>query len=150
VRVSFLPICVLLTACAPSPEPVAPAKRDPTTERWYGQTVEELAGMNRQANEFFHKGKPDEAAALIEKGEPLSSRLLSVPQPTLAATEAASDLDQLYGQMLFSNRNYGWARLLFQKNVARWKHWMPQTPETARRLKQAESAIAECDRRIGE
>jgi hypothetical protein len=140
----------MLTACAPSPEPVAPVQRDPTTERRYGETVAELVAMNREANEFFRKGKSDEAAALIEKGEPLSSRLLSVPQPTLAATEAASDLDQLYGQMLLSNKNYGWARLLFQKNVARWKHWMPQTPETASRLKQAESAIAECDRRISE
>jgi hypothetical protein len=129
---------------------VAPVQRDPTTERWYGETVAELVAMNREANGFFHKGKGDEAAALIEKGEPLSARLLSVPQPTLAATEAASDLDQLYGQMLLSNRNYGWARLLFQKNVARWKHWMPQTPETASRLKQAESAIAECDRRISQ
>lgn len=129
---------------------MAQGPRDPTTERWYGQTVDELSAMNRQANEFFKKGKGDEAAALIEKGEPLSSKLLSVPQPTLAATEAASDLDQLYGQMLLSNKNYGWARLLFQKNVARWKHWMPQTPETASRLKQAESAIAECDRRITE
>jgi hypothetical protein len=129
---------------------VAPAQRDPTAERWYGQTVDELAAMNRQASEFFKKGKSDEAAALILRGEPLSSRLLSVREPTLAATEAAADLDQLYGQMLFSNRNYGWARLLFQKNVTRWKHWMPQTPDTASRLKQAESAIAECDRRMSE
>jgi hypothetical protein len=150
VRLFSLLVCMMLAGCAPSPAPVAPAQRDPTTERWYGQTVDELAAMNRQANEFFEKGKADEAAALIEKGEPLSGRLLSVREPTLAATEAASDLDQLYGEMLFSNKNYGWARLLFQKNTARWKHWMPQTAETARRLKQAESAIAECDRRISE
>jgi hypothetical protein len=150
VRVSALLICLVFTACAPAPPPVVQAQRDPTTERWYGQTVDELSAMNRQAEDFFHKGKGDDAAALIEKGEPLSSKLLSVPQPTLAATEAASDLDQLYGQMLLSNKNYGWARLLFQKNVARWKHWMPQTAETANRLKQAESAIAECDRRISE
>jgi hypothetical protein len=75
-------------------------------------------------------------------------RLLSVQRPTLDAAEAASDLDDLYGRMLLANRHYGWARLQFQKNVARWKHWMPQTKETARRLKQAESAIAECDRRL--
>lgn len=150
VRLSALFICLVLSACAPSPPPAAPVQRDPTTEPWYGQTVDELTSMNRQANEFFKKGKSDEAAALIEKGEPMSARLLSVSQPTLAATEAASDLDQLYGEMLLSNKNYGWARLLFQKNVARWKHWMPQTPETAGRLKQAESAIAECDRRIAE
>jgi hypothetical protein len=104
--------------------------------------------MNRDAKAFFEHGKSDAAAALIEKGEPLSDRLLSVPKPTLAATEAASDLDQLYGEMLMSNHNYGWARLMFQKNIARWKHWQPQTPETASRLKQAQSDIAECDRRM--
>ncbi len=106
--------------------------------------------MNRQATELFHKGKEDEAAALIQKGETSATRLLSVQHPTLAALEAVSDLDRLYGQMLFSNRNYGWARLLFQRNVARWKNLKPQTPESARRLKEAETAIAECDRRIGQ
>ncbi len=60
----------------------------------------------------------------------------------------ASDLDDLYGQMLLSNRNYGWARLFFQKNLARWKTWKPQTPDTAARLKAAQDNIAECDRRI--
>jgi hypothetical protein len=64
--------------------------------------------------------------------------------------EAASDLDQLYGRMLLANHHYGWARLLFQKNLARWKNWTPQTPETARRSKLAASAIAECDRRLAE
>jgi hypothetical protein len=66
----------------------------------------------------------------------------------LEAAIAASDQDDLYGRMLLSNRHYGWARLLFQKILSRWKHWQPQTPETARLLKQAESAIAECDRHI--
>lgn len=84
------------------------------------------------------------------KGEDLAKRLFSVRQPTLAATEAVSDLDELYGQMLFSNRNYGWARLLFQKNLVRWKYWKPRTPETDQRLKQAQTAIAECDRRISQ
>ncbi len=149
MRVLFtIPAALILTACGPSPTPAEKAPADPTTEAWYSQTLGELEGMNRQAEEFYKKGKGDEAAALIEKGEPLSQRLLSVPKPTLAAAEAASDLDQLYGEMLFSNRNYGWARLLFQRNVARWKTWRPQTVETARRLKLAESAIAECDRHI--
>lgn len=139
---------VLLAACGPSQAPVEKAQNDPTAEAWYGQTLSELVAIDRQAGEFFGKGKGDEAAALIEKGEPLSQRLLSVPKPTLAATEAASDLDQLYGQMLLSNHNYGWARLLFQRNLARWKTWKPPTPETSRRLKLAESQIAECDRHI--
>jgi hypothetical protein len=110
--------------------------------------VKQLAVMNREAEDSYRSGDSDRAAALIEKGEPLMKRLLSVQRPTLDAAEAASDLDDLYGRMLLANRHYGWARLQFQKNVARWKHWMPQTKETARRLKQAESAIAECDRRL--
>jgi len=76
------------------------------------------------------------------------SRVLSVSQPTIAAMEVSSDLDDLYGRMLLANRHYGWARLLFQKNLARWKNWTPQTPETARRMKLAQSRIAECDSRL--
>jgi hypothetical protein len=106
--------------------------------------------QNREASRLWKNGKADAAAALIQSGEPLASRLLSVPKPTLAAMEDASDLDDLYGRMLLSNRNYGWARLFFQKNLARWKNWTPQTPDTAARLKEAQAAIAECDRRMSE
>jgi hypothetical protein len=60
--------------------------------------------------------------------------------------EASSDLDDLYGRMLLSNKHYVWAQTFFQKNSARWKYWQPQTPDTDRRLKQAQAAIAECDR----
>lgn len=148
IRIFCLPLFAVMMACGPSGSPVPQAKSDPTAEAWYGQTVRELAQMNHQADEFFRKGKQDDAAALIEKGEPMSLRLLSVSKPTLAATEAASDLDQLYGQMLFSNHHYGWARLLFQRNVARWKTWKPETTESARRLKLAQDAIADCDRHI--
>jgi hypothetical protein len=137
---------VLLAACSPSPEPHV--QKDPTTERWYTQTVADLTAMAHQANDLFERGKADDAAALIEKGEPLSAKLLAVRNPTLAAVEAASDLDQLYGRMLFSNHNYGWARLMFQKNVARWKNWTPQTPDTTARLHAAQTAIAQCDTKI--
>jgi hypothetical protein len=106
--------------------------------------------MVRAANDAFRHGKPDDAAALIAKGEPLSSEVLSVPRPTLAAVESASDLDDLYGRMLLSNRHYVWAETLFQKNVARWKYWQPQTSETERRMKQAQTAVAECDRKIAQ
>ena len=136
----------LITGCASAPAP----QSNPTAEAWYGQTVERLAALNREAERSFESHKPDQAAALIEKGEPLVSRLLSVSRPTLPAVEAASDRDHLYGRMLLSNRHYGWARLLFQKNLARWRHWQPRTPDTARRLEQAESAIAECDRHLEE
>jgi hypothetical protein len=124
-------------------------KPDPGSGPAYSRAVEELSKLGRQAREAFAKGKGDEAADLIQRGEPLSKQVLSVPRPTLEATEAASDLDQLYGDMLFSNRNFGWARLEFQKNLARWKYWSPQTEETARRRKQAEDSIAKCDSKIG-
>ncbi len=150
MRHSLLLVTVFLAACGPVPPSPAPTPRDATAEQWYGQTVAELADMNRRAQELLQEKKPDEAAALIVKGESLSKRLISVPHPTLAATDAASDVDELYGKMLFSHRNYGWARLLFQKDVARWKNWRPQSPETAARLKRAEDAIAECDHRMGQ
>jgi hypothetical protein len=144
VRLLAILAAALLTACEPAPQP----PHDSVLEPWYHQTVEQLTEMNREAVSSFESGKSDQAAALIEKGQPLMKRLLSVPRPTLEATEAASDLDDLYGRMLLANRHYGWARLLFQKNLARWKHWQPPTAEAARRLKQAESAIAECDQHI--
>ena len=142
-------LVLLLSACSPPPPPPA-AHKDQTKEPWYSRTVEQLASQNRDAKNLFKNGKEDAAAALIQSGEQLSTRLLSVPRPTLAAMEDASDLDDLYGRMLLSNRNYGWARLFFQKNLVRWKNWTPQTPDTAARLKEAQSAIAECDRRISE
>jgi hypothetical protein len=132
----------LLTGCGSAPPPGGDASQ-PT---WYQQTVDQLAEMNRSAEGFIKDGKPDQAAALIEKGEPLASRLLNVPKPTLPAVEAASDLDDLYGRMLESNRHYAWAITLFEKNRARWKNWAPQTRESARRLKLAESEIEDCDR----
>ena len=144
MRLFALLAAVLLTACEPAPRP----PRDAVLEPWYNQTVGQLAQTNREAVSSFESGKSDQAATLIEKGQPLMKRLLSVPRPTLEATEAASDLDDLYGRMLLANRHYGWARLLFQKNLARWRHWQPPTEEAARRLKQAKSAIAECDRHI--
>ena len=136
----------LLTACESAPAP----PRDATKEAWYSETIGKLTAVNREAENFFAAGKPDQAAALIEQGQPLMARVLNVSQPTLEATVAASDLDHLYGRMLLANRHYGWARLLFQKNLARWKHWQPPTSDSARRLKQAEDAIAECDRHIVE
>jgi hypothetical protein len=137
---------LLLTGCAPSPAP-APAP-DVTTETWYKQAVGQLAATARTAGESFANGKADDAAAMIEKGESLESQVLAVPRPTLAAMEAASDLDDLYGRMLLSNQHYEWALFLFQKCSARWKYWQPRTEETTRRLKLAEDEIAECNRRM--
>jgi hypothetical protein len=144
------PLVILAVAFLASCEPASGPARDVTKEPWYRDSVEQLNTMNREADSAFAAGKSDQAAALIQKGQPLVARLLAVPNPTLEAAVVASRVDDLYGRMLLSNRHYGWARLLFQKNLSRWKHWQPQTPETARLLKQAESAIAECDRHIEE
>jgi hypothetical protein len=152
VRLLMLGAAVLLIACAPAPEP-APRpepKPDPTAESWYDPAVEQLTAIDREAEGLLKRGKSDEAAAMITRGQAILDRLLAVPRPTLAAMEAASDLDDLYGRMLMNNRHYGWARLVFQKNLTRWKSWKPQTPETARRMQVATSAMAECDRHLSE
>jgi hypothetical protein len=147
-RFAALPAALVVSACSESAPTRTAAPADPTTDAWYAQTVAELSGMNHNATELIGKGKPDAAADLIVKGEELSKRLMSVRDPTFAATAAASDVDELYGKMLLSNHNYGWARLLFQKNVSRWKYRKPATPDTEARLKQAQQEIEECDRRM--
>ncbi len=134
--------------CGCSAPPADHPKTDPTTEASYGLAVQELAAMGRQAEELLHNGKSDQAAAIISNGQPLLDRLLAAPRPTLDAMEAVSDFDQLYGRLLVGNGYFGSARMLFQKNATRWKTWKPQTPETARRLKLALDAIAECDRHM--
>ena len=146
MRLLLVLAAAFLASCEQTPTPPGDATKEP----WYRDAVEQLTALNREADSAFAGGNSDQAAKLIEKGQPLVARLLSVPNPTLEAAVTASDLDDLYGRMLLSNRHYGWARLLFQKNLSRWKHWQPQTPETARLLRQAESAIAECDRHIVE
>jgi hypothetical protein len=150
VRLLVIVGLIFSAACGPAPAPKQPATIDPTEEAWYGETVQKLAGMNRQAQSLWEHGKADEAATLITAAEPWETRIVSVPRPTLPALEAASDRDDLYGRMLLANHNYGWARILFQTNLARWRSWRPPTPETARRQKRTEAAIAECDRRLAE
>lgn len=138
-------LAALFVGCGRAPEPVA---RDPAAEAWYLELTAQLAALSRDAEQAYKSGNADRASALIQQGEPVAKRLVSVARPSMAALEAASDLDDLYGRMLLANRHYGWARLQFQKNAARWKAWTPQTPETARRLKQALDAIAECDQHL--
>jgi hypothetical protein len=134
---------LVLAGSRPAP---APSKADPTEESWYGETTQQLATLNRQAERSLASGNSDAASAAILRGQPLEERLLSAVHPTLAATEAASDLDRLYGRMLLANRHYGWARLMFQKNLGRWRTWRPETDESHRRLQQAKDDIAACDR----
>ena len=135
-----------LTSCAPPPPPQPVPHPDPTKESWYAPATAKITELAQNAQSAFKRGDQDKAAALIEEAKPITTRLLLAPHPTLAAVEAASDLDELYGEMLFTNHNYGWARMFFQKNTARWKLWTPQTPDTAQRLKLAQDAIDRCDK----
>ncbi len=142
---SVVAALLLLASCGSTPPP---ATLDTSLPSWYASTVDHLTTVNRQAEDAFKKGHSDQAAVAIKEGQSLSARVLSVSRPSLAAVEAASDVDDLYGRMLLANRNYGWAQMFFQKNRSRWKNWKPQTEETERRFKQAESEIAECDKHI--
>jgi hypothetical protein len=148
-RVLLLSVAVLLAGCGPAPTTAQAPKADPTTEAWYGQTTERLANMDRSATQFFEAGRKDEAAAIVQGALPLQNRVLAAPRPTLEAMEAIADLDRIYGKLLISNGYFGEARMLLQKNITRWRTWKPQTPETERRLKEANSDIAECDRHMG-
>jgi hypothetical protein len=145
---SPIPILLALAACAPAPPPAEKPKPDPTTEAWYAPAAEQLTTMARDADTAFRAHRTQDASKIITDSQPLSNRLLAAPHPTLAVMEAASDLDDLYGRMLMADKRYGWARLQFQKNVTRWKYWQPRTPESERRLKLAQDAIAECDRNL--
>jgi hypothetical protein len=139
-----------MLSCGSRPAPVAVVAVDETKSSAYREAVAQLAAMNLEAEAAYTSGKADEAAKIMEQEKPLVSRVLTPPRPTVEAMEAASDLDQLYGTMLLKNRHYGWARVMFQGNLARWKHWRPVTAESTRRLKEAEAGITECDKRLGE
>ena len=102
----------------------------------------------RDAERLFAAGQPDAAAAIITRAQPVEARLLAAPRPTLAALEAASDLDCLYARMLTGNRHFGWARLLYQKDLIRWKNHTPQTSDTELRQRRAAAGLAACDRGI--
>jgi hypothetical protein len=144
-----LALAIVWSACAPTPPPAQPQTApDLTAEAWYPAGAEQLAAISREAGAHLQAGRFDEAAAAITKGQPLQARLLKATRPTLAAMEAASDLDDAYGRMLLHNGHTGWARDTFQKNVVRWKTWKPQTPETERRYKTAVEAVAVCDQRL--
>lgn len=134
----------LLSCSAPPSVPTS----DPTVETWYTETVEKLESLTMKAKAHFEAGRSSEAAQLIKEGVPLSKQILEIPRPNLRAMQAASDLDQLYGDMLRTNRHFGYAREFYQRNAARWRHWKPQTDDTLRRLKEANDAIARCDEQM--
>jgi hypothetical protein len=142
----LLTIALLLTGCAKPP--AEPPKPDPTAEPWYAAAVADVVRLQSEAEALLKEGRADEAGARVTETQPLTGKLLSVPKPTLEAVKAASGIDDLYGRMLMRNRHYGWARMQFQKNVARWRSWSPQTEETRQLRQHAEAAMAECDRLI--
>ena len=131
------------------PRPKKP-KAPQVSATWYQDAVNELVATNGEAEKQFKAGNGKEAGELVEKGEKLATKVLSIPRPTLEATQAASDTDDLYGRMLASNKNYGWARLTFQKNLVRWKYWKPADAESERRMELARAAIAECDKHLSQ
>jgi len=143
-------LAMWMVSCAAPPPPPPKVAVDPVTEAWYAPATGELAGLNREAAALLKAGKADDAAAKITKGQALGARLLAAPRPPLEAMEAASDNEDLYAGMLMANKNYGWARMSYQKNASRWKNWRPQTDETARRMKQARDGIAEVDKRMAQ
>jgi hypothetical protein len=149
VRLLLAVFVLPVLACAPTP-PRAEPKAAPnlTAESWYNPAVDELASLNREAESLLHAERFEDAATKITKGQTVQARLLEATKPTLAAMEAASDLDDLYGRMLMHNGRHGFARSVFQKNVVRWKTWKPQTADSERRWKAALQAVAECDRRL--
>jgi hypothetical protein len=148
VRLFTLWLAAILIGCAPATRRAETPKPDPTAEPWYAQTVAQVVALRQDADSLINKRKPDEAAARITEAQPLMAKLLSVPNPTFEAMAVVSDLDEMYGRMLLHNHHYGWARLQFQKNVARWRNWSPPTEESRRRLKEAQAAIMEVDRQL--
>ncbi|MBS1857631.1 MAG: hypothetical protein JST11_19840 [Acidobacteria bacterium] len=145
-----LPLLLLASCASPPPPPTRAAqpRPDPVTEAWYGETVNQLAALTRQGESLFQARKLDAAGKVVAGAQPLAERLLQAPRPTLAALEAAGDLDDLYGRILLANHNVGWARIVFQKNLVRWKVHKPATPDTERRRKLASERIAACDREL--
>lgn len=145
-RAIFVVLAAIGLSCAPPPPP-AP-KPDPTREAAYGEAVEKLRELNRNALAALGKGARDDAGRYVQEGEPASKLLLSAPEPTLAAMEAVSDRDQIYAGMLMANRHWSFARQLLVKNQLRWKYWKPRTQYTEQRQREAERGIAECDKRL--
>src|SRR5262249_4024172 len=139
----------LLAGCGPSAPPAKTAKADPTTEAWYGEGTKRLTDLDPAPEQLFQAGRAQEAEAMASSPQSLQTKLLPPPRPTFEPMEAIADFDRIYGRMLISNGYFGEARMLFMKNVTRWKTWKPQTPETERRLKEANADIAECDKHMG-
>ncbi|MBC7925122.1 MAG: hypothetical protein H7039_05645 [Bryobacteraceae bacterium] len=149
-RATYLTACVLAVACCgTAPDPEVPLKTDPTATPEYKDAIQELTTRCESAETLVKARKWEAASDLLQGNQPLVSLLLSVPYPAVAAAEAVSDHEDLYGRMLLRNKHYGDARFLFQKTMVRWLSWKPETEETRRRLAKAQAWILECDRNLG-
>jgi hypothetical protein len=109
-------------ACAPVVPEARLAKRQVTRHPGYSEIGARLTALDRKAEVLFRAHKQDEAAALIHQGEHLAKQLLSVPRPSLEATEAGSDPDDLYARMLLSKSALWLGKAAVSKNVARWRY----------------------------
>lgn len=140
---------LLLSACAQKPAPSA-VEAHPEREAAYAADTERLARVVQEADQFLARERRDLAATKVEEGKMIAARLLAAPHPTLAAMTVVSDLDHVYGRMLFTNRHLGWARITFQQDAARWRNWSPQTAETEKRRRVANEWMLKCDRALEE
>ena len=144
-------LALLFTACSPQASmPERPEEPVGTESPAYALTIQQLNDLNGKASDLLRRGDSTQAAALVKDGQPLARELLRARKPTLAAMQAVSDHDHLYGTLLLGNRHYIWARQFFQTNVTRWKNWQPATEDTVRRLGEAKAAVARCDQLLKE
>lgn len=139
-----------MAGCTPNAPPPAPDLTRAAPERTpaYTAWVAELARLRVEIAALQREGRRDESARRLALAQQVAARLLAVPRPTLDGMKAVSALDELYARILLADGHIGWARLLFQKNAARWRTWSPATPESEKLRMEAEAGIAECDRRL--
>ena len=134
---------LLLSGCGSGP---APQPADPTTEAWYGATVQGLESLNRDAEEALAAKNPDKAATAVTSGLALEKRLLSVRKPTFAAAEAVTDLDRLYRTDAAGEPALRLGSTDVPEEPGAVEELAAGIDKTARRVQQAKDDIAECDR----
>jgi hypothetical protein len=98
MRIALVAAVSFLTACASPPGETA--KADPTKEAGYDQTLQQLIALNREAEKDFISGKKEEAGKLVVDGEALASRLLVVPEPTVAGAGAGARVYDILGRKM--------------------------------------------------
>jgi hypothetical protein len=118
---------VMVSCAAPPPPPAQKAAVDPGDGEWYAPAITELAGLNRESGVAIAGAASPTMRRENHEGAGVVGAAAVGCAPPLEAMEAAADNENLYAGMLLANKNFGWARLSYQKNVSRWKNWRPQT-----------------------